>query len=292
VPLVAFGRRIGALAVTFPSDEILPEPGRALLADVAAQCAQALERAGLYEHQRHIALTLQAGLLPRRLPAIPGAEIAARYNAGGEAIEVGGDFYDVFAAGEDWIVVIGDVCGRGAEAAALTSLARHSIRALAQHVEPPSEILGALHRAMREEAGEDSFRFLTAACVRLRTDFGLRAALGGHPPALIVRADGRVDAFESTGPLLGIGDLDEIGDVGTRLDHGDALVLYTDGVIEARRDRVMFGEDGLRALLEGLGGASADEIADAILAATVAHAGTLEDDVAILVVRRNAAVTP
>jgi DNA-binding response OmpR family regulator len=290
VPLVAFGRPLGALAVTFPHDEILPEAGRALLVDLAALCAHALERAGLYEHQRHIALTLQAGLLPRRLPAIAGVEVAARYNAGGEAIEVGGDFYDVFAAGEDWVAVMGDVCGRGAEAAALTSLARHTIRALAQHVARPSEILSALHGAILADAEDDSMRFITAACARLTPGFAPRLALGGHPPALIVRADGRVDAFESTGPLLGIGELEHIGDVEARLEPGDALVLYTDGVIEARRDRELFGEDRLRALLEGMGGHAAEEIADAILAATVAHAGALDDDVAILIVRRDAAV--
>ena len=132
VPLVAYGRRLGALAVE--TDAPLD---RDLLLALAAQGAQALERAGLYEHQRYIATTLQAGLLPRRLPEIPGAEVAARYNAGAQAMDVGGDFYDVFARGEDWLMVIGDVCGRGAEAATLTSLARHTIRAQAQHLAAP-----------------------------------------------------------------------------------------------------------------------------------------------------------
>ena len=128
---------------------------------------QALERAGLYEYQHHIATTLQEGLLPESLPEIAGAEVAARYNAGARAMEVGGDFYDVFPRGEDWVMVIGDVCGRGAEAAALTGLARHTIRAQAQHLEHPSEILRALHDAIVAEVGRDSARFVTAGCVLL-----------------------------------------------------------------------------------------------------------------------------
>ncbi len=139
VPLVAYGRSLGTLAVE--ADQPLD---RELLLALAAQGAQALERAGLYEHQRYIATTLQAGLLPRRLPAIPGAEVAARYNAGAQAMDVGGDFYDVFARGEDWLMVIGDVCGRGAEAATLTSLARHTIRAAgAAPPAPERDPLGA-----------------------------------------------------------------------------------------------------------------------------------------------------
>ena len=146
------------------------------------QCAQALERAGLYEYQHHIATTLQEGLLPKSLPEIAGAELAARYNAGARAMEVGGDFYDVFPRGEDWVMVIGDVCGRGAEAAALTGLARHTIRAQAQHLERPSEILRALHDAIVAEVGRDSARFVTAGCVLLAPR-RRRARLVRRPPA-------------------------------------------------------------------------------------------------------------
>ncbi|MDA0138069.1 serine/threonine-protein phosphatase [Solirubrobacter sp. CPCC 204708] len=287
VPLVAYGNRLGALAVAFGGEEPLPDADRNLLAALAQQCAQALERAGLYEHQHHIATTLQDGLLPRSLPEIPGAELAARYNAGARAMDVGGDFYDVFPRGEDWLMVIGDVCGRGAEAAALTGLARHTIRAQAQHRESPSDILFALHDAIVAEVGREASRFVTAGCVLLRPDGTVTAAFAGHPPGLIARASGEVDELPTTGPLLGLLEHLRITDVEAQLHPGDALVLYTDGVTEARRGRDLFGEERLAALLAEAGprGLSAGEIADSIGAAATAHAGTTEDDTAILVLR-------
>lgn len=288
VPLVAYGNRLGALGVSFPGDAALPDAQRSLLLALAGQCAQALERAGLYEHQHHIATTLQDGLLPRELPEIPGAELAARYNAGARAMDVGGDFYDVIPRGDGWVMVIGDVCGRGAEAAALTGLARHTIRAQAQHLEHPSEIMLALHDAIVAEVGTDSARFVTAGCVVFGADGTVRAAFAGHPPGLIARRAGGVEEVPVTGPLLGLLDSPKITDAEAQLEPGDALVLYTDGVIEARREHELFGEERLTALLETVGprGLSADAIADAIHEATVEYAGSTEDDLAILVLRR------
>jgi serine phosphatase RsbU (regulator of sigma subunit)/DNA-binding response OmpR family regulator len=280
VPLVAYGRALGRVELAFDG----PPPDHALVLSLAEQAAQALERAGLYEHQRHIATTLQAGLLPRRLPSIPGAEIATRYNAGAQAMDVGGDFYDVFARGDDWVLVIGDVCGRGAEAAALTSLARHTIRAQAQHHAAPSAILRALHEAVVAESGDDT-RFLTAGCVVLRGEHVV-AALGGHPPALLLRADGTVDELPTTGSLLGLPETTGVDDVEGRLGAGDALILYTDGVNEARRGRSLFGEDRLRSVVSGLAGAPAEAIAGGIRDAAVAFAGSADDDLAVLVVRQ------
>jgi len=287
--LVAYGNRLGALAVTFPSDAPLPDAQRSLLLALAAQCAQALERAGLYEHQHHISTTLQDGLLPRELPDVPGAELAARYNAGVRAMDVGGDFYDVFPRGDEWVMVIGDVCGRGAEAAALTGLARHTIRAQAQHLERPSEIMLTLHAAILAEVGTDSARFVTAGCVILGRDGAVRAAFAGHPPGLIARRSGGVEALPTTGPLLGLIDRPRITDAEAKLEPGDALVLYTDGVIEARRGQELFGDERLAAVLSTVGpnGLSAAAIADAIHDATIEHAGSAEDDVAILVLRRS-----
>ena len=283
-PLVAYGNRLGALTVPVT----LSESERELLLALSTQCAQALERAGLYEYQHHVATTLQEGLLPKSLPEIAGAELAARYNAGARAMDVGGDFYDVFPRGEDWVMVIGDVCGRGAEAAALTGLARHTIRAQAQHLEHPSEILRALHDAIVAEVGRDSARFVTAGCVLLGRDGAVRASFAGHPPGLIARAAGGVDELATTGQLLGLLQHPRISDVEAKLEPGDALVLYTDGVIEARRERELFGEERLTALVRDVGprGLDADAIADAIREATVAFAGSTEDDTAILVLRR------
>ena len=131
--------------------------------------------------------------------------MAARYNAGARAMDVGGDFYDVFPRGEDWVMVIGDVCGRGAEAAALTGLARHTIRAQAQHLERPSEILRALHDAIVAEVGRDSARFVTAGCVLLGRDGAVTRRVR-RPPARPDRAGRRARSTSSptTGPLLGL----------------------------------------------------------------------------------------
>jgi sigma-B regulation protein RsbU (phosphoserine phosphatase) len=205
-------------------------------------------------------------------------------------MDVGGDFYDVFPREEDWVVVIGDVCGRGAEAAALTGLARHTIRAQAQHLDHPHEILHALHDAIVAEVGRDSSRFVTAGCALLGRDGAVRAAFAGHPPGLVARAAGGVDELPTTGQLLGLLADVRISDVETTLAPGDALVLYTDGVIEARRRHELFGEDRLRALLGELGpqNLTAAEIADAVHAATIDFAGATEDDLAVLVLRRTA----
>jgi serine phosphatase RsbU (regulator of sigma subunit) len=184
--------------------------------------------------------------------------------------------------------VIGDVCGRGAEAAQLTGLARHTIRAQAQHLERQSEILHALHDAIVAEVGRESARFVTAGCVVLGRDGTLRAAFAGHPPGMIARASGAVDELPVTGQLLGLLEHPRITDIEDQLEPGDALVLYTDGVIEARAGHDLFGEARLAELLRDVGprAESAGAIADAVHEATLAHAGTVEDDLAVLVLRR------
>ena len=138
------------------------------------------------------------------------------------------------------------------------------------------------------EVGLDSARFVTAGCVLLGRDGAVRASFAGHPPGLIARAGGAVEEVPTTGQLLGLLEHLRISDVEAQLEPGDALVLYTDGVIEARREHELFGEERLAALLRDVGprGLDADAIADAIREATVAFAGAIEDDTAILVLRR------
>ena len=204
-------------------------------------------------------------------------------------MEVGGDFYDVFPRGEDWVMVIGDVCGRGAEAAALTGLARHTIRAQAQHLERPSEILRALHDAIVAEVGRDSARFVTAGCVLLRRDGAVRASFAGHPPGLIAAPGAAVEELPTTGPLLGLLEHLRISDVEAALAPGDALVLYTDGVIEARRERELFGEERLtRAACATSARAAWTPMRSPTRSARrpSRSPGSTEDDTAILVLRR------
>src|SRR5207248_11443603 len=146
VPLAARGRTLGALTL------VAAESGRhygpadlAVAEDLARRAAQAVDNARLFTQQRHIARTLQESLLPPKLPEIPGVEVAARYEAAGLGTEVGGDFYDLFETDGEWGVVMGDVCGKGPEAAAVTGLARYTIRAAAMRERSPSRILGILN---------------------------------------------------------------------------------------------------------------------------------------------------
>jgi serine phosphatase RsbU (regulator of sigma subunit) len=213
----------------------------------------AVENAQRYARERVIAQTLQGSLLPPSLPEIPGLELAARFNAAGDGIEVGGDFYDVFRAGEDeWCMVIGDVCGKGPEAAALTALTRYTIRAGALHERHPSRVLGLLNEAMLEQRHDG--RFATVLYLRLIVGPGGRvrvvAASGGHPLPLLLRADGRVDAVGAGGTLLGVIENPVLPDAEVVLDPGDTLVLYTDGVIEVRSGgKEIFGAEELTSLL-------------------------------------------
>jgi PAS domain S-box-containing protein len=289
VPLRARGRDLGRLALRMgPSGRTYDDADRALALALGRRAGLAVDNARLYDDQARIAGTLQRSLLPPALPDIPGLEVAARYSPMGDGIEVGGDFYDLFAAGPAWVAVIGDVCGKGVEAAALTSLARHSLRALAREDPPPSVVLARLNEAIVAERGLDP-RFSTVAYVRLAPGagrVGVTAASAGHPLPLALRRGGAVEALGEPGTLLGPFPRARAHDASAELGPGDALVLYTDGATEARRDGAMFGEERLRALLGGLAGRSADEIAAAVEAAVVAHhGGPLADDLALLVVR-------
>ena len=209
VPLTARGRILGALTlVSAESGRRFTTDDLAFAEDLGARAGLAIDNAMLLDRSREIARTLQDSLLPASLPDVEGLDVAARYVAGGEGVEVGGDFYDLFPVdgGRGWAAVLGDVCGKGTEAAALTALARHTLRAESDEVSP-AEVLGRLNRAILRE-GTDS-RFLTATYAWLRHENGavdVRLARGGHPPSLLVRADGSVETLCPAGPLLGIMD--------------------------------------------------------------------------------------
>jgi serine phosphatase RsbU (regulator of sigma subunit) len=250
----------------------------------------------LHEQQRHIASVLQHSLRPRSLPEIAGFESSSRFLAAGEAYEVGGDFYDLFRTGSGgWTAVIGDVCGKGPEAAALTALARHSIRAASTPERAPSDVLRALHDSITGE--RTGLRFCTAALARIqaprngRGSARLTIALGGHPPPLVLRKSGRVDQLGRPGTLLGALPAPNLADVDARLDAGDSLVLYTDGMLDLS-DRS--GDDDpawLARQLERAAGGSADEVASKLAEAAVKRNGgePPRDDIAILVLRRHGA---
>jgi PAS domain S-box-containing protein len=290
VPLRARGRVHGVLAAGFDAlpDRELPEL-LALFEDLGRRAALALDNARLYDERDQVASTLQRSLLPAALPEIPGAEIAARYVAAGEGNEVGGDFYDCFATGGgDWALVIGDVCGKGAEAATLTALARYTLRAAAAHTRRPRAVLRELNEALLRQRLD--YRFCTVLYVSLtpRADHvDAVVATGGHPLPLVLRASGEVETAGRPGTLLGIVDDPELSEQGLELWPGDALVLYTDGVTEATAaDRANGGSGRFETFLASCAGGGADTIAHAVEREAVSsQGGPPRDDVAVVVVR-------
>ncbi|HET8952957.1 MAG TPA: SpoIIE family protein phosphatase, partial [Solirubrobacteraceae bacterium] len=289
VPLSARGRALGALAAGF--DALEPDrrdEALALLEDLGRRAALALDNARLYAERSAIATTLQRSLLPPDLPRIPGAQLAARYRASGEGIEIGGDFYDGFATGAgDWALVIGDVCGKGAEAAAITALARYTLRASVLHSRRPSQVLAELNETLLRQ-GLD-YRFCTAlfASVTPRPDgCEVVVATGGHPLPLILRADGSVEQAGEPGTLLGIVRDPYISEERVRLGDGDALVLYTDGVVEASPADLALAPERLAELLRSCRGRDPAAIAEEIERRALAvQDGRLRDDVAVVVLR-------
>ncbi len=259
--------------------------------DITSERHHQAEIAAAGERFAAVARTLQHSLLPPRLPSPLGVDLAARYHPALAGLEVGGDFYDVFAVGDDWMLTIGDVCGKGAEAASVTALVRFTIRAAATHDDEPSSILRELNAAMLASGTDDEdARFATVCCIRLRSGpDGVIAdvACGGHPPPVILRADGTTTAGGTAGTLMGVVPTVEITTTSTALDDGDVLVAVTDGVLEARdHDGAQLDAKGLEILLAGMRGHSANEISLAVEAhALDVQGGTARDDIAVLVAR-------
>ncbi len=236
------------------------------------------------ERSRTLARTLQQTLIPPAPPRIPSLDLAAAYRPAGAGDEVGGDFYDVFPVGEeDWVAVIGDVCGKGVDAAVVTSLARHTLRALAVRHDEPSAMLEGLNQVLLQESSE---RFCTISLLRLRRDEeGWTAVLttGGHPLPLLVRHGAATVPFGGEGPLVGVIERPSFVEDSLRLVPGDVLVLFTDGVPEGRRDGDFYGEDRM---LEAVArGATPRSIVDELVTDVVDfQRGVPRDDIAVLAV--------
>ncbi|MFN2590477.1 MAG: GAF domain-containing protein [Actinomycetota bacterium] len=292
VPLVARGRTLGAMSLaTAESRRVYAPEDQALAEDLARRIALAMDNARLYHERSSTARTLQQTLLPPELPAIPGIELAALYRPSGEGNEIGGDFYDLFEAGDgSWGVVMGDVCGKGVDAASVTGLVRHTVRAVAMRERRPSTILATLNEALnRQSVGE---RFCTVCYVRVTTN-GRQARLtvssGGHPLPIVLRAGGETEAVGRPGTLLGVFPEPALTDSAVDLAPGDALVLYTDGLTEERNGHEMFGEGRLHEALASAAGLDAQGIANILVEAV--HRFRPEaprDDLAVLALR----VTP
>ncbi len=290
VPMTTRGRTLGALTwVNGRSGRRFDEQDVELAHELARRCATAIDNARLYSDRSYIARTLQQSLLPVELPDIPGIETAARFRPTGEGNEVGGDFYDVFETGNrGWTVVMGDVCGKGPDAAAVTALARYTLRAAAMREKLPSRSLQLLNEALLRQ--RDDRRFCTVAYAYLeKLDRGARAGIstGGHPLPLVLRADGSVEPVGAPGTLLGIVPDPDLEDHLVTLEPGDSLVFYTDGVIESRPDsNGVLDERRLGELVATCAGESPDAIAARIEdAAVMSQNGRPRDDIAVLVLR-------
>jgi PAS domain S-box-containing protein len=292
VPMTLRGRTLGAITlVSAESRRHFDDHDVTIAEDLATRAATAVDNARLYRTRSAIAQTLQASLLPPVLPELPGIEVAARYRAAGEGFEVGGDFYDLFSVGEDrWFAVVGDVCGKGAEAAAVTGLARYTIRTAAVRRRSPAAILGWLADEMLRQDPTGG-RFCTIVCVRLdlsRPGGGadITVACGGHPLPLVRRADGSVEEVGTPGTLIGLVNDPLIEDRGATLRPGDTLVLYTDGLTEARAPAELWSSEDLAAALGRAADGSAEGVVEHLVAEALGGLSTPpRDDIAALALR-------
>lgn len=290
VPMKAGTRTIGVISfVTTGGRRRLTEADRALGEELARRAGVAVEHARVHLERSHVAATLQRSLLPPRLPVVPGVTLAARFRAAGEGNQVGGDFYDLFRAGDSWIVVIGDVTGKGPAAAAITSLARYTIRTAALYEDDPAGIMRRLNEALLSDDADR--QMCTAACLRLTSPgegrpLDAELVCAGHPPPFLLRGEGEVEELCRPGPLLGAFSEATWEASAFALAPGDGIVLYTDGVTDARGGDGRFGEGRLGEVLRGMAGMQADAVAARIDGTLLAfQEGPQRDDVALLVLR-------
>ncbi len=261
----------------------------ALVQELGEQMALAIRVNRMFRRRDDTVDALRGGLVPRRRPEIPGVEIAAMYLAATEDPEVGGDFYDVYQTPDGWGLAVGDVCGMGEEAPAVTAAARHAIRVLARRCADPGEVLAGTNEiVLAEELALDG-GFVTANIAHLHwQDGGLRVVVGsaGHPAAAVLRSDGRVRMMGGGGLPLGLFPDAEPATQEVTLDIGDVLFLYTDGVAQARGPDNTYFADRLSDELAGLAGLPPDQlVASMRRAMTDFSGGTLLDDVTMLVIR-------
>jgi PAS domain S-box-containing protein len=285
VPMIAGGKNVGALSlVSAESSRRFTEADLALAEELARRAGTAVENARLYSERSHIARTLQTGLLPGRLPEMPGWRVATLYRPAGDENWVGGDFYDAFDVRGGWMTLVGDVAGRGAEAAAITGLARHTLRTAAKLLDDPLDAVATLNAELRLR---DQMSLCSVAAVLLREEDGQATAeivCAGHPLVLLAR-DGTVQPVGEFSPMLGAYAVDDWSRRTIALRPRDVLVLYTDGVFDAVGADGRFGEDRLQATIAGVAGAD-DAVARIDAALTAFEVGAQADDTAVLAVQR------
>jgi serine phosphatase RsbU (regulator of sigma subunit) len=285
VPIQGSTRTLGAMTlVASESGRRFSDDDMSFAQQLADRAGAAIENARLYRTRTQEAETLQRSLLPETIPAIPGWQVAALYRpAGAEShIEVGGDFYDFLQTDDGWLVVIGDVTGKGVQAAALTSLVRHGARFVAQMDARPSVILRHLDAALKQRS---TLSLCTTLCAQLHPEH-LTMSSAGHPLPLIITAEGEVHECGTSQPVLGLANALVWHDEQIAVQSGATIVLYTDGVTDTLGAAERFGEDRLRELLAAHAAGGPDALLRAL--DTALHAfqvGTQADDTAIIALR-------
>ncbi|MFC9886627.1 SpoIIE family protein phosphatase [Streptomyces pilosus] len=289
LPLVARNRVIGMLTLGKPTDEHFRQEILELAEDLSRRAALALDNARLYSERTAISQSLQRSLLPPELPSVDGVEVEVIYRAAGEGNEVGGDFYDLFPISDGaYGFAIGDVCGTGPNAAAVTGLARHALRLLAREGLSGPAVLERLNSAILDEGARSRFLTLLYGEMRPQEDGSaeLKVVCAGHPLPLRLRQDGTVEPAAEPQPLLGVLEDLELYEETVVLDPGDVLLCVTDGVTERREGPRMLGDDGLAEVLTTCTGLTAGAVAARIMRAVERFASDApSDDMAILAMR-------
>jgi serine phosphatase RsbU (regulator of sigma subunit) len=296
-PLIGRGETLGVLNfMRVAESPPYRTDDQTLAEELARRAAVAIDNARLHANRTEVARLLQASLLPPRLPEVPHVDLAAAYHPAGQGVEAGGDFYDLFPLpGGRWALMIGDVCGTGPAAAALTAQVRHTARAIAGTGADASAVVATVNDTLAASIDEEKFCTMVMAVVTSVGADGVELDLvcAGHPCPLVLRAGGKIDDISAAGGLVGVFAGARHSSSRVRLEPGDTLVLYTDGVTEARSaspgpdgTRGFFETEHLAALVSALAGQPSSVMVSAIEDNLMAFAGgRLVDDVAILALR-------
>jgi serine phosphatase RsbU (regulator of sigma subunit) len=282
VPMRVGERVLGAITfASADSERRFDEDDLDFAEGVARRAAVAIENARLYTERNRIAKTLQESLLPERLPDLPGWELEASYAAGERGSDVGGDFYDVFEVEGGFMVVLGDVTGRGVAAAALTAMVRHTARTGAQFDARPAAILALVNRVLCDQSG---LAPVTLVCARVEGR-QITLASGGHPLPVLRRAGGSLERPGFNDLLLGVIRDEHWDEHSSRVEPGDAILFYTDGVTDTPGADERFGESRLMKVVEGAGGSPAALLAATEGALMAFRQRDVSDDRALLALR-------
>lgn len=286
LPVTAGGRVLGALSLVSSTARRFEERDVELAGDLARLAGIAIEKASYADDQREIARTLQASLLPRRISSPPGWSVSSAYRAAGSVNEVGGDFFDVVRFEGGWAAIVGDVVGKGAAAAAVTGLVRHTLASVLEQTGEPLVALDAVNRRLRSDDGE-GLTLCTVALIAAREEGPLLVCCAGHPLPLLLRA-GEVSEVGRPGLLLGYREELGLAPEELSVEPGDALLLYTDGATDARGGSgTSFGEQRLKETLAALGPGGGPGLAGAVAERIERFQGARQfDDIALLALVR------